>query len=457
MLRHTSLYIVFIVGTHKDKLGRSADKKIAKMNEHLDSLINSSSCYQDLVQYADRDKGQVMFTVDNTSDSDQDFGLIRSRITTLVRNRSEFTIEYPFSYLLFSLELQHEQRSVLSLAECEDIAAKYGIVGDQVSHLLQFLHSRVGVIQYFDVDGLRHLVLAEPQVLFKRVTNLIIKTFSCEALTTKEQKEFQKGILTASVLQHVVGSELEITCQDFLTLLVHLHIITPYPFTTSGSQEEKYFIPCVLSHVQNATENDLSTDILPLTVQFQCEHCPKGLFILLVTYLMNPESDKERSEKHTSLKLSEGKIFRDQVSFEAHSTGVHDEVSVKVHPSLLEVKFFPELSEDRDTSIGEVCQRVREILDISITKSLKNLYYSEENVKPVMCLPCDHCSVPHAVEKGTEHYKIYCKKFRKTSRIPVLGRYWYNEGWLFKKKIDAFILYTHIQALTLPHLQIIQF
>lgn len=72
--------LVFIVGTHTDRLGLSAEEKIINLNEHLDSLIRSSSCFQDLVQYADRDKGQVMFTVDNTSESDDDFKLIRSKI-----------------------------------------------------------------------------------------------------------------------------------------------------------------------------------------------------------------------------------------------------------------------------------------------------------------------------------------------------------------------------------------
>ena len=88
--------------------------------------------------------------------------------------------------------------------------------------------------------------MKEPQVLFNNVTNLIIRTFSCDALTTKEQQDFEKGIVTASVFKNVVSSDDKITCQEFLKLLVHLCIITPYPSTTPGDQEERYFIPCVL-------------------------------------------------------------------------------------------------------------------------------------------------------------------------------------------------------------------
>ena len=122
---------VFIVATHKDKLGQSADQKLLQLNDYLKSLIRESG-FEHLVQYADRAKGQVMFAVDNTSESDEDFEVIRSRVHDLIINREEFTIQYPLAYLLFCLELQSDQRSILTLEECRTIAAKYKIVGDQV-------------------------------------------------------------------------------------------------------------------------------------------------------------------------------------------------------------------------------------------------------------------------------------------------------------------------------------
>ena len=418
--------LVFVVGTHKDKLGPSADKKIIELNKHIDGLLLRSG-FQGLVLYADKGKCQVMFTVDNTSESDEDLAVIRSKVHRLICGREEFTIEYPMSYLLFCLELENIKCSVLSLDECTSIAAKYGIVGDQVSHLLQFLHLRVGIIQYFDEDGLRHIVVKEPQVLFNRVTNLIIRTFSCEALTTIEQKDFEKGIVTASVFKNVVGKEGGISCKEFLKLLVHLRIITPYPSTNPGDQEERYFIPCVLNHVQESRGEDLHTNILALCVKFECKHCPKGLFGVLVTHLMTPVPHEE-SDSHTSFTLIQDKIFKDQVSFEVHSTGVCDEMSLKAYPSHLEVLFFPEISEDRDTSIEEVCSNVRRVLETSISRSLVNLHYNKDIVKPVMCLRCDHCSEPHPVGKGKQLYKIHCKKHRRTGCIPSGGMCWYSES-----------------------------
>ena len=426
--------LVFIIGTHKDQLGQLADEKIAKLNKHLDSVIVKTG-FQDLVQYADADKSQVMFAVDNTSESDEDFQVIRSKIHSLISGRDEFTIEYRMTYLLFCLELQNLKRSVLSLDECKVMAAKYGIVGDEVSHLLEFLHLRIGVIQYHNVDGLRHIVVKEPQVLFNKVTDLIIRTFSCKALIGKEQRYFQKGILTASVFKMVTGSDDQITCEEFLKLLVHLRIITPYPSTTPGSKEKRYFIPCVLNHVQESSEEELHTDILPLSVQFQCSHCPKGLFGVLVTHLMTPESDGEPDDSHISFALNEKKIFKDQVSFNVCCYADEDELCLKMLPSHLEVKFFPSQSDSRDLSLGEVCSSIRQVIETSIHKSLEDLHYDKQNVKPMMCFRCELCSELHRVKKGKDHCKVFCKATHRNSRIAEQGRVWYNEGEHAKIKL----------------------
>ena len=420
--------IVFIIGTHRDKLGPSADKKIAELNEHLSSLINNSG-FQDLVQYADRFKGHVMFTVDNTSESNEDFKLIRSRVSNMIRGRVEFTIEYPIRYLLFCLELQDSKRSILRLCECKDMAAKYGIEEDQLVHLLQFLHLRIGVIRYFDKDGVRHIVIKEPQVLFNTVTNLIIKTSSCETLTDTEAEDFEKkGILTASVLATALKGLGDITPEEFLQLLVHLRITAPFSTSNSLSEKKRYFFPSVLNHVPESTEEEPSTEILPLAVTFKCGYCPKGLFGVLVTHLMTSDLNEGATSHTTTFVLMQDKIFKDQVSFEVHSPGVHDEMALRLHPSHLEIKLFPEHSEDRHTSITEVCSNVRQIVETSIHQSLQDLHYSESKVAPVTCFRCEDCSELHKVEIGKHLVKMYCKKTRTTQSIPEQGKWWYKEG-----------------------------
>ena len=123
---HKSL--VFIVGTHVDQLGSLADKKINQLNHHIDLVIKENG-FEDLVEYADESTGSVIFAVDNTSDSDEDFRVIRSKINRLVSHRNEFAIEYPINYLLFCLDLQNEKKNFLTLEEFKVLAARHGIVG----------------------------------------------------------------------------------------------------------------------------------------------------------------------------------------------------------------------------------------------------------------------------------------------------------------------------------------
>ena len=427
--------LVFIVGTHKDKLGPSADEKIAKLDDHFDSLIRNNSCFRDLVQYADADKHQVMFTVDNTSSSGKDIDLIKAKIYHLINERNEFTIEYPFSYLLFCLELHNDKRSVLTFEDCEVIAAKYGIINDRVSHLLEFLHFRIGVIQYFSSEG---IVMNKPQVLYSKVTDLVKKTFSSKSLISSELHDLQKGILTESTFENISISEEDISPDTLLKLLIQLHIMIPIPSTVG--KEERYFIPCVLNHVQESTEEEMDTDILPLAVRFKCAHCPKGLFGVLVTHLMthysheseespSSSSSEEEANSQPSFTLIEDKIFKDQVSFEVHSSSEQDELSLKVFSSHIEINVFPgeDQDQERELSISEVCNNIRQVLETSILKSLEDLHYNRHNVKPVMCFRCNHCSELHEVKRGKIH-KVYCNKTHKNTRLPLQGRCWFNEG-----------------------------
>jgi GTPase SAR1 family protein len=421
--------LVFIIGTHKDMLGSSPDEKLTALNKKLKSLIKDHG-FEAIVQYADVSKDQVMFAVDNTSTSDEDFKPIRLSINRLISSRKEFTIEFPIAYLLFGLELQKSKGGILSFEECKGMAANYRIEGDeQVSQLLQFLHHRIGVIQYHDVDGLNHFIVKEPQILYKIATNVIVETFSCKALRTNEQEDFHfRGILTASVVENVLNShDDKIRSEDFLRLLTHLRIITP--FTTPEDQEKRYFIPCVLNHVPELTSKEEPlTDIMPLSVRFRCSHCPKGLFGVLITHLMTPALDAEHD---LTFSLCPDKIYKDQVSFKVRSRYAdEDELSLKLLPSHFEVKFFPSQCENRDIPIGKMCNNIRQIIETAILRSLDDLHYDKHKINHEVCFKCNSntCSQLHCVKKGKDNYfKLVCG-ISQDNRLPLQARCWYNEG-----------------------------
>ena len=132
--------------------------------------------------------------------------------------------------------------------------------------------------------------------------------------------------------------------------------------------------------------------------------------------------------------LIEDKIFKDQVSFEVHSSSSSEqyELSLKVFSSHIEINVFPgeDQDQERELSISEVCNNIRQVLETSILKSLEDLHYNRHNVKPVMCFRCNHCSELHEAKRGKIH-KVYCNKTRKNTRLPLQGRCWFNEGQYF--------------------------
>ena len=394
--------LVLIIGTHQDKLGPHADERVKKLNSDIESLVEKNG-FQDLVLYANASTNQVIFMVDNKSEDDKAFQPIRSKVTHLVNGRKEFLLRYPIKFLLVCLDLQSVKENIISLSDFKILAGNHDVWGDEVFLLLKFLHYRVGIIRYYDVDGLRDVIVIQPQVLFNAITDLVIKTFSCEALTSSEIRQFKekgviasssfesvvmsqgdaeasKGILSASAIRGAAKGSDRVSPEQFLQLCVHLRIIAPLSLT--GEQDQKYFIPCVLNHVAEAGADSVRSCIEPLAVKFHCQHCPKGLFGVLVTHLMNPKS----IQRDINFTLMQNKIFKDQVSFKVSSPGYCDVISLKAFSTHLEINFFPDSADDRDSPVAKTCERVRSILEESINRSLNDLHYNKEKVDPIIML-----------------------------------------------------------------------
>ena len=327
--------VVFIVGTHLDMMNKS-EATIKQIDEDLDKEICRNG-FSDIVQYSDWKKKQLIFTVNNLSEDEKDFKRLCSSINKLIFQKEYFTVEYPVSYLLFCLDLQRIHDTVLSVDNCKKLAAKYMIPEGDITKLLHFLHFQVGIIQHYNVDGLKDLVIKEPQILFNRVTDLILKTFlSSGALTTSQEMQFiQKGIIEESVFEDIVVQDDNISPKQFIDILLHLRMMA---YFTDKIGKKKYFIPCVLNHVPEPPSGETETKFLPLTFTFECGHCPKGLFGVLVTHLMMLKNDTTES---FALTLQEDKIYRDQVSFTVKSNEELDEITLKMDLHLYwKLKYF---------------------------------------------------------------------------------------------------------------------
>ena len=61
----------------------------------------------------------------------------------------------------------------------------------QVYDLLYFLHHRIGVIHFIDIEGVKtDIIMKRPEDLFNKVTDLVVRTFTCDALNMREVDDF---------------------------------------------------------------------------------------------------------------------------------------------------------------------------------------------------------------------------------------------------------------------------
>ena len=278
---------VFLIGTHKDLLDKkSAATIINHIDSRLQTILKSTSHYRDgVIQFAS--ESQMIFTVSNHDPSNSDFQKIRSAVKKIVE-RGDYKMKSPAHWMIFSLVVRQLRNCVESYDECFAIAKECGIKDtNEFNEALHFIHTKMGLVRYFPHEELKDLVIVDPQILFEKVTELIVETFTFEnVINHSNLKVFKNmGIFNLSDFISISSqSGQKLTPLLFAKLLEYLRIAAQ--FQQDGVS--KYFLPCALTHAQEK-QNIHNSTIPPLIVTFQCGYCPKGLFGTLITYLINDE------------------------------------------------------------------------------------------------------------------------------------------------------------------------
>jgi hypothetical protein len=254
---------VFFVGTHKDKLPETAGEEIIEQKSKLlEKFVRQTSLFRlGSIQFAQLHPSErLIFAVDNLSANDDTFQEIRSAVQlTVERNQYEgFTVKCPSSWLVLSLILRakHKSSKVLSFEECFSIAQECGISDrGELSQALSFIHSKLGLVRYFNVEGLNDLVIIDPQILFDRITNLLLNTITHNHAEVNQIEDFyQKGILPLAVVENInkkCGSDAQLPITWLTKLLNYLRIAALF----RDQDGDKYFFPAALCHAPKPSSN----------------------------------------------------------------------------------------------------------------------------------------------------------------------------------------------------------
>ena len=408
---------ILFIGTHRDRLDNDlATDIIANIDQNLQK---STSQFSNIIEFASED--QMIFAVNNFSQDETAFQEIRSAVECVVE-RHEFEMVSPSRWLIYSLALRRLKAEIVSYEECFEVAKQCGITDrEELNNALHFIHTKMGLIRYFPFEHINDLVIIQPQFLYNKISELIVKTFTFEKAGKKSADQFKKkGIFSLCDFERIHRKS---DCAgimkptQFAELLKALHIAAP--FEEGGDKGSKLFFSCVLGHA-NEAQNQIeisSLEITPLIVTFKCGYCPKGLGGALINYLMTNEMNS-----NYQWKLLTDEIFRDQVSFEV---GPLDTVILRILSTHLMLICIPELEfPDRSTcSIEQVCSEVKKAVEAGIRDVVKDLNFITTEVEPSFTFLCScvECENKHPAETkfhGGKAFCLCCMKTRKKHKLP---------------------------------------
>ena len=223
---------VIFIGTHCDKV---SDEKIEEIDRSLYNDVKATSFYHEgLIERVS--ESQLLVAVNNLSSDDAHFQRVRSLVERIAdKYKSDFRVILPSTWLIFSLMIRQLKKRVITYSDCFAIARQCGIESEgELNEALWFLNTKVGLVRHFRGEGLEDLqdiVIVDPQILFDRITRLIVNTFTDESTTANVCDEFKsKGIFPLNVLKQISSRDDDdklLTVSRFVKLLEHLHIISP--------------------------------------------------------------------------------------------------------------------------------------------------------------------------------------------------------------------------------------
>ena len=311
--------VALLVGTHVDKVE-------PKYVDHVNGIIHKNvKPFLDNETLVFAKKNELVLeasTQPNSrcSENPEDYQEV---IMNLVENRLKCSEseKLPASWYMFNILLRRIQlagHSVLQYSHCELIAEKLHIKKMQLQSLLSRMHKILGVVIYFpEVEQLKDIVICDPAVVYKGISELIFNSFD-ETTHPKLSLRLKKwGVfLTKELKEQCKAQEgCQLQLDKLIILLQHQGIIAPVNIlksvetdTPSAEPEyqdnaeqhcvhPQYLIPCMVNDAKQADlcvyiQEAQMSPIIPLRLYFSCGFSPMGGFCYLFTKLLTNNRDK---------------------------------------------------------------------------------------------------------------------------------------------------------------------
>ena len=382
-----SSHAAMLMGTHKDQLGSNPEtvkneikSKDAALQTSLREVLETGpfEAGKIFLHYAFGD--QLMFAIDNMTGDDKELKEVHERLEKIIKQEFD-KHSIPASWLMFNIFLRKMGNRTMSLSQCHEIGGRLEV--RDTNEALWFLHHCVGTLMHFpDVEGIKDVVICDPQVVFDSVTDLILNSFNLKQGSGPIRDHFEKtGQFSFKHIQKIASNSKSdhLPLLKLGKLLEHLNIIAPIrpechssgPQSDTYQKEVVYFMPAVLKH---ATEEELHmeqspTDPVPLMIHFKCGFVPVGVFCAMIASLV--------AQKDTLgwilLEPRDGHIlFKNKVTFRIN--GAYN-ITLISKPKQYEIHIAR--IADTERALEEICQHVLETVCGILDKVILKLKYKQ--------------------------------------------------------------------------------
>ena len=397
---------ILVVGTHKNLVDKA---EVSKIDKELKQAVEDASLQEKgAIEYFSKE--QLIIPVDNYNDKD-DSASVRNVVERIVKKQgSPYRIEFPMPWLALDLALR-KCSPTMTYKECIEIAKNYDISEEDLPMCLKFLHHKIGSIRYYDsVKELKDTVVIRPTMIFEAISELIINTFIGENVPSSQFKKFRNlGLLERDTLEKSFApyqDNLKISCDAFIALLFHFNILE----SSHDPELGDYFFPCALVHAPNPPEINLD----PLLVLFEGGFVPKGVFSVLLVFLLRKMEWRIQRDKGLPL------LYRNQASFD---DGKDFFITLKATAKCLEV--FVEDKHPGSTMKSRY--KIHQILEEGVLNVCKRLRYDQSLYLQQFGF---YCNLPkcarHIAEVDLKNKEIVCHLTETKYPLNSDREYWFT-------------------------------
>ena len=438
-----------LIGTYLDQLKShvgQGEKKIEEISDTLKELFSNVEFHnQAFLTYPTKNENSTIFIpVNNYSGDEEEIHHLQAFLRRIIDDRFG-SVELPSSWLLFHLILRHRYEKVpgvCTLRECRALAKGCDLDEHDVPQVLRYIHRHLGTILFYeDVPGLNELVICDPNVLFRSISQLVAVSFGGDKGYHTITAEIRKtGEIPVRVLERIgtQPSSCLLTNEHTIELFKHYKLLTEF----NSDDRITYFMPCLLKPDYSF---EISCEALqalyppPLLVRFDGNYIPMGVFSMLVVKLSQGSWEPDVDSR-----------FHNHILF--HTDSIFP-VELIVQPAYLEFRIrIASYEEEEPEEVHQFCMEVRKtVLDnlnfvLTLHEHMKKAKFqlgfycpgsfhtgsqphfcgclprqNHTNPRTFVCTKSprcqDQCRLPHECSIWFEYWKVSCVNYTLVMKL----------------------------------------